>query len=173
MIQIEKVLNPSPLFRHFQPTEEKLKIIAQKLMDEYLYISDEYRDYDIIWKILFSYFNNADGGELSLFYEIGKDGGFDGILGFTEIRPTWKASLMFKLWNTKVWGATFARESRQLIEMVMDGLKLVRLETSTPDPRILKMAKICGFSCEGMKELNFVWDKHFYDEYFMAIIKPR
>ena len=154
-----------PLFRLFAPSEEKIKFIGKKLMDEYLYVSDEFRNYDDIYRRLLHY---ANAYNQNVIYEIGN---FEGILGFTNIIAGWKSHLTFKLWNKSRWGADFARQSKDFIHEVMGELHLVRLETSSPDPRIVKMARMVGFKMEGIKQKSFSWQGQFYDETLLVRIR--
>lgn len=153
------------LFKLFVPTEDKVKFIGRKLMDEYLYISDEYRDYAIIYAILNGYVNMPSN---NVIYEIGD---FDGILVLANIIPGWKAGLTFKLWNKKRWGPDFMREGKEFIAALMKAFKLQRLDTTSPDPRIIKMAKICGFKIEGTQKQGFSWDGKRYDNVLLAIVR--
>jgi RimJ/RimL family protein N-acetyltransferase len=153
------------LFRLFAPSEEKIKFIGKKLMDEYLYLSDEFRNYDSIYQILFYYINAQNK---NVIYEIGD---FDGFLGFINIIPGWKATLTFKLWTKALWGADFARQAKNFIGEIMDELYLTRLETSSPDPRIVKMARMVGFKNEGTRRLNFSWQGKLFDDTILAIVK--
>jgi len=154
-----------PLFQLFDPTCKKIEFVGRKLMNEYLYLSDEYRDIDSIYKILMYYINATNR---NVIYEIGE---FDGILGFTDITPGWKASLTFKLWNPHRWGADFLRQAKGFIPEVFDELRLARLETSTPDARIHKMALIVGFEDEGIRKANFMWNGKLFDDYMLAIVR--
>jgi hypothetical protein len=154
-----------PLFRLFAPSEEKIKFIGKKLMDEYLYVSDEFRNYDDIYRRLLHY---ANAYNQNVIYEIGN---FEGILGFTNIIAGWKSHLTFKLWNKSRWGADFARQSKDFIPEIMDELYLTRLETSSPDPRIVKMARMVGFKNEGTRRLNFSWQGKLFDDTILAIVK--
>jgi RimJ/RimL family protein N-acetyltransferase len=154
-----------PLFKPFEPTEEKIMVFAKKLMEEYLYLDDTLRNYEIIHRLLLSFTLNRQGNAI---YEIGD---FDGILGFTDIIPGWKARLTFKLWNAERWGVDFARQAKNFLGEFMEAFHLVRLESNSPDPRIVKMAKMVGFKVEGMKRFNFSWDKQLYDDYFFSIVR--
>jgi len=153
------------LFRLFVPTEGKVMYFAKKLMEEYLYLDDQWRDYTTIHRILNGYVNNE---RMNVIYEIGD---FDGILGFTDIIPGWKAHMTFKLWNKERWGPDFVRQAKQFIQEVFTELRLVRLETGSPDPRIVKMARMVNFIIEGVRKKEFSWDGKLYDNTMLAIVK--
>ena len=157
----EKILNPSPLFRKFEPTQDNMKAVARHLMENYLSMSDEYRDYDIIYNILNKYVQS----DVCLFYEIGN---MDGIFGFTDIIPGWKAHTIFELINPKIWSKQLVRESRDLVELVMSVGQLSKLSSQTADKRIARMAGMIGFELEGVRRIEFSWDKKPYDIFLIG-----
>lgn len=154
-----------PLFQLFEPTEGKIMYFAKKLMTEYLYITDPWRNYWTIHQILNRYVTNPRENVL---YEIGD---FDGILGFVDIVPGWKAHMTFKLWNKEKWGPDLVGQSRDFIREVMDELHLVRLDSATADPRIVRMSKMVGFQVEGTQKHEFMWDGKLYDQILLAITR--
>ena len=157
--------NKYPLFRLFVPTQGKIMYVAKKLMNEYLYTDDLNRNLPAIEAALSHYINNP---RLNVLYEIGD---FEGLLGFVNIVPGFRASLLFKLWEPERWGPDLVRQSKDFIKEVMDELHLIRLGTHTADPRIVRMGKMVGFEVEGMKRLNFLFDGYPYDEFFMSIVR--
>lgn len=158
-------MNEYKFFRLFDPTEEKLAAFGRRLMDDYLYLSDEDRNVDSIQNILAYYL--ADRRH-NVVWEIGD---FDGLMVFANIVPGHKASLVFKLWNPKRWGADLLRECRAFIDENMTQLHLVRLESLTADPRVMKMARMAGFEVEGIKEKSFSWRGDLFDEWVLGLIK--
>jgi len=154
-----------PLFRPFVPTEDKIMLVAKKLMEEYLYLDDTARDYISIHRILNNLVNDRVN---NIVYEFGD---FDGILAFTGIIPGWRAAMVFKIWNPARWGADFVRQARSFISDLMDELELIRLESGSPDPRIVKMATMVGFKVEGMKTAGFKWNNRLFDDCIFAIIR--
>lgn len=170
-VQWDKLRNPSPLFTIFHPTEEKLTALVSKYMNNFLYAADEERDPARLWRHIAHYF--PPNGyplppTLSLFYEIGK---FDGILGFHEIHPSYKCSATIELWNPKLWGTEFARELKDLVNLVIDEFYLKRMDASSPDKRMVKMAKIAGFKTEGAQKNAFMWDGKLYTLYRLGITR--
>jgi len=166
----EKVKNPSPLFQIFQPTDEKLKEIATRLMNDYLYLQDIDRDYDKVWKGIFDLFppNGTPPRRFDIIYEMGD---FDGYLTFNNIVIGYKSSLSFKLWNPKRWGADLAREGKELIQFIVNEFKLKRLSTESPDERMVKMSKMVGFKVEGAMKNAFLWDGDLYTLWMMSITR--
>ena len=158
---LERLLNPSPLLRKFEPTPDKMKAVARHLMDNELSMSDEYRDYDIIYGILNKYL----GGGNSIFYEIGD---MDGVFGFTDIIPGWKAHAIFELINPKIWSKQLVRESRALFDLIMKTGDLIKISSQTADKRIAKMAGMIGFVLEGIRRVEFSWDNKPYDIYMIG-----
>ena len=155
----------SKIFKLFEPTEDKIKFLGKKLMDEFLYMSDEDRNYDSIYRVIFYYLSMP---QRNLIYEIGD---YDGILVFANIIPGFKCDLTLKLWNPKRWGPDLVREGKALIDNTMDALKLQRIETNSPDPRIVKMARMVGFRVEGCRKIAFLFDGKLYDDFILGLIK--
>ena len=152
------------LFTKFKPTDVKIKELAKKLMEEPLYLSDEYRDYSFIHKMLFNNFGN----ENNIFYEIGE---FGGVLGFVNIIPEYKATALLKLWDKKLWGVAFAKELKELIKHIMIKYNLKRLATDSQDPRMVKLAKIMGFKIEGRFKYGFCWNGEYHTLHKMRILR--
>jgi len=161
----EKIRKPSPLFKLAQLDKDKTMKIAKHLMEGYLNASDEHRSYPIIYNLMNYYFNSP----ANIIYEVGNN---QALVGFLNIIPTFKASVLLKIFDKKIWGIKFAREGKNLIKFIMDEFQLKRLSTETPDfPRVYKIAKIAGFKKEGIKKKSFSWNRKLYDIYFMSIIK--
>ncbi len=152
------------MFTKFIPTEDKIKALSKKLMQEPLYLSDEYRNYELIHKMLFNNFSNKN----NIFYEIGE---FGGLLGFLNIVPEYKADMFLKLWDKNLWGATFARGLKKIIKYIMIKYDLKRLASDSQDPRMAKMGKIVGFKVEGRQALGFRWDGELYTLYKLRILR--
>jgi len=152
------------VFTKFNPTEDKIKALSKKLMEEPLYLSDEYRDYEFIYKMLFNGFSNKN----NIFYEIGE---FGGLIGFVNITPEFKCDIVFKLWDSKLWGFRFKTQVKQLIKTIMEKYDLKRIATDSADERMTRMAKICGFRVEGRFKYGFSWDKKTYTLHKMRILR--
>jgi len=167
-IQLIKALaKPCGAFKIFFPSmeDEELKELAQYLMKKDRHLSDELRNYDIIWALIFQLFY---GKEINLFYSIGD---FQGVIGFLNILPSWKCSVMLKLWDSKVWKKSLVRDGIKLIDRLFNAFKLIRMETSSPDPRIVKIAKLVGFKEEGVKQKAFKWDGKLFDVTMLSQIR--
>ena len=154
-----------PLFRLFMPTDGKILYFAKKLLTEYLYTDDRWRNLTTILKTINSHLARPNE---NVFYEIGQ---FDGILGFTDIIAGWQAHLTVKLWNPEIWGPDLVRQGKNFIQEVMDELYLFRLESATADPRIVRMAKMVGFKVEGVRQYGFSWGGKYYPEFLLSIIR--
>jgi len=167
---VDRLVSPSPMFKKFEPTPEKLKALAKHLMDNKYSMSDEYRDYDIIYSILNKYLSS----QCCIFYEIvDKDGEMAGVIGFTDIILGWKCHAIFELINPKIWGKQLVRESRELFDLIMDTGKLMKVSSQTADKRVRRMACMIGFQSEGLRRLEFSWDKIPYDIYLIGRIRLR
>ncbi len=165
----DKIKSPSPIFKLFIPTDEKLKSIVHRLMNDYLYLQDEDRDYDIIWKQIF-YLFPIDGvpKAFHIIYEIGE---FDGFISFNDISIGHKCLMSLKLWNPRRFNSHFMREGKALINLIMNEFKLNRISTESPDERMVKMSKIVGLKVEGAQKHAFLWDGDFYTKWIMAITR--
>lgn len=152
------------IFTKFVPLEDKIKALSKKLMEEPLYLSDEYRDYELIHKMLFNNFSNKN----NIFYEMGE---FGGLLGFVNIIPNFKCDIVFKLWDSKLWGFRFKTQVKQLIKTIMEKYDLKRVSTESADERMTRMAKLCGFKVEGRFKYAFIWEKEMYTLHKMRILK--
>lgn len=161
-ISWKEIKNPSKLFHLFEADKTKLMNVAKHLMGDFLNLSDEFRSYPIIYNLMHQYFCNPN----NLIYEIGDN---QAMLGFVAIYPTFKADLIFKLFDKKLWNKQLVRESKQVIEFVMKEFKLKRLNTSTPDDRIVKMSKMVGFEVEGERENNFMFDGKLFKEFLLGL----
>lgn len=151
----QRLIHPSSMFSVFVPTEEKVQLFSTKLMHDYLFLSDEFRTPQTINGLLQIYLS----GVASIIYEF-KD--FGGLIGFMNIVPDYKADIMFKFWDRKLWGPAFFRELKDLIEMMMDELRLVRLSAASPDRKMVKMAHYCGFKTECAQRYGFRWNGKYY-----------
>ena len=149
----------------FTPTPEKMMAVANMLMTRELYLVDNMRDWNTVYAIAASYVNRP---QQNMIFEMGD---FDGLVGFLNVLPGYKATLLFKLWNPDIWKLSLTKEVRKFIADGMKNLGLVRLDTHTADPRIVRMAKMAGFKVEGCRRLNFPWNGVLYDEIILAIIK--
>jgi len=157
-----RLINPSPLLSIFSPDDNKMKLVARYLMEGRLNLSDEYRNYDYVYRMLYAYMQDP----CSVFYEVGN---MQALLGMTGMVPHFKCNVMFKLFDPKLWGVTFAREVKDFFKLFMDVMHLKRLSTESPDPRIVKMAMIAGFKYEGDRHNDFLWDGKYYINHLLGI----
>lgn len=162
-IDLEKLKQPSPLFRIFEPTQDKFRKLARELMMKEFFLPDEYRNWSNINSMLRNYTNPYIA---RLLYEV-RD--YSGLIGFTNIMPNYKAEFLFKIWDyDKIWSKSFARETKDLIDFIIDSFKLKRLEFASGDEKAIKMGKIAGFIVEGIKKDAFLHRGKFYDSYILA-----
>lgn len=154
------------MIRAFVPTPEKVMAIGRHLMENKYSMSDEYREYPIIYGILDKYLSGGN----NMFYEIGD---MDGVFGFTDIIPGWKCHAIFELLNPEIWGKQLVRESRKLFDAVMDAKELIKISSQTADDRVRRMSKMIGFFDEGRRALEFSWDKKPYNIYMIGRLRPR
>ena len=72
--KFERLIHPTPMFKVYEQTPQKNMAVARHLMEGYLNLSDEHRNYDLIYEMLNRYVN---GG--ALMYEIGELNGLMGL----------------------------------------------------------------------------------------------
>jgi len=157
---------PQPLFKQFKPNEEKLKLIARELMDKKFNLSDEFRSYPAIYRILGYYLSMS----FSIFYEIGN---MDALVGFVNIYPTFKAEALMKIVRPDFWSKDFVRQSRKVVSIVMDELQLKRLHTETADEKVVKLTELVGFKEDGIKPNDFMWERELFDVHVMSITREK
>lgn len=162
-------------YKLYQPTAEGIRIVSQKLFEDYLYLPDEHRSPDSIANIIIRFFPPIKTSDqpLHLFYEIGD---FEGLLGFISIIPEYKGELIFKPWGLRklfngMKGREFIKESKELINFIIDEFKLRRLESWSPDKRILRMAKMVGFKQEGAQKNAFRWNGKLFTNFALSITR--
>lgn len=155
---------PARLIKHFSdPSGPEIDAIVSRLRNDYLYAPDELRDEAVLRSLVSAYW-----GGPNIIYEVGQ---FQGILGFMDIIPEHKASVTLKLWDADRWGRDFIRDARAVCAAVMDEFKLTRLATETPDPRVVKIARLGGFTIEGVRPKDFRWNGDYYDTTVMGLVR--
>lgn len=161
----DKLRHPSKNLRPLVPTPEKLVDFSARLIHTPLYLSDEHRNPTWVDMLVATYFS---GPLFNWFYEIGN---WQGVLGFCDIWPGWKAEVMFKFWDKKMWGADFCRELKDVADLFTDELKIRRLYIQTPDEHMTKLLKRLGFKVEGRFKDAFRWNGKSYTLHCMRRIK--
>lgn len=162
-----KLMAPPPPLKPYVPTPEKVAALVDHLADDRLYVSDEFRNKDALWRAVTDMFA---GDKTNLIYEVGADAG---MLAFTDILVGWKCGMCFKLWDRAAWGPGLARAGKKIVADVMDVCRLVRIETTTPDATMARLGKLCGLHEEGVKEMSFRWGGEYFDEIILAATRPK
>lgn len=130
----------------------RLKELAKYLMTKPYYLSDEYRNYDVIWQMIFDLFFNPNQNHVWL--ELGD---FQGILGWVNIVPGWKADVFFKIWDKSIWKPSLAKSLKQEINNIVKLFDLRRLSLETGHEPSIKLAKMFGFVVEGRLVEAYSW----------------
>jgi RimJ/RimL family protein N-acetyltransferase len=128
-------------------------------------VSDELRDYDTLWQMVFHMFC---GNKINLIFQIGD---FQGLVGFMNIIPQWKCSVMLKLWDKEIWKKSHVRDGAKLTDRIFNKFELIRMEGNSPDPRIVKIAQMFGFKEEGIRYKDFKWDGEVFDVTMLSKIR--
>jgi hypothetical protein len=161
--------SPAECFKVFRPDKDnpiefykKLTRFEKMLKGKYLYLSDEYRNEITIRSLMHNYLYEVP---FSIFYEIGD---WQGLIGFTKIRPEHRCGLLFKIWDKKVFNKSMVRACRDLTDLFMDQFKLKRMAVESPDERMVKGAKMLGFKVEGEEPYGFKWKNKFYTNFLLG-----
>ena len=162
-IDWKKFEKPSPLFQVLKRTEEKDKLVASELKNGFLNMSDEYRDYQSIYKLMNYYYYHS----FSIIYEVGN---FGAIFGFVNIIPGFKCDILMKFWDKTLWKPSFVKETRKLIKLFIKQLDLHRVSAETPDEKVEHMAHLCGLETEGIKTNDFRWNGRLYNNIILGIV---
>lgn len=160
----ERLKSPTEYFTVATMNNDQAELLCKHLKEDYLYVSDEYRNDDAVRSMLWSHFASGD----CLIYEIK---GGRGYVGFTDIQPGYKCNAMMKFWGTDLWGPSFIRQLRELVRAVVEEFDLERISTESPDPRIVKLARMVGFEVEGVRWKDFQWDGKLFDNTLMGYVR--
>jgi hypothetical protein len=152
---MERLRHPFPAFKLFIPTRDKLRLLATRLYENYLWISDEYRNQESITALLAGDFLL---NRLNIWYELGD---YDGLVGFLDIVPGHKCRLAMKLWNPLIWKPSIVKQGRKLIRLIMDEFRLRRVSSDSADNKMVHMATMVGFKKEGARKHEFRWNGKF------------
>lgn len=167
-IDWEKIKNPGGIFKLFCEDTKDPIVFHKKWIDfkkmlktKYLYLSDEYRKEGVVDNLMLMFFQGV-------FYEIGD---FQGIVGFTNIINEHKCTVAFKIWDKKIFGASFVKECKRLLDIYFDEFQLKRMSSSSPDMSMVKLAKIAGFKVEGKEPYAFKWNGKLFPNYLLGKVK--
>lgn len=141
----------------FEPVENKVRFLASKLLTEPLYLSDEFREPQMIHKWISQILVNS---EVNVLYELPD---FGGVLGFLNIIPEHKADVFFRMWNKNIYTKNFSRDLKDTLRQTIEDYDLKRLSLAIPEEeKWLKFAKLYGFKREGSEKYSFRWNSKFY-----------
>ena len=148
----------------FVPVPEKIDLLVEKLLHDYLWTSDEYRNETTVSRIVAHYVTALN----ARLYEYGD---FDALLVIKGIIPGWKADVTLKIINPKFWGKQAVREFRQFLDYAFREFNLKRISTSTADSRMVAIARMGGFEEDGRYQYGFKWDNNYYDDIYLSIVR--
>ena len=152
-IDVQYFKQPSVKLRLMETTGDKLKRVAQKLQNGYLYLPDEIRkEKSLAGFMSWLCSPRKDGGPWNILYEVPD---FHGIIGFVDIIPAYKCDLLVYLWDKLEWGPTLERDVRTLLARFMKEYEIQRIGYETADPRCVRWALRAGFRQEGTKAVGF------------------
>ncbi len=154
--------------RPFEPDESSLKKLADYLMFGFLCVEDT-RTPESIANMVLRAFPDGKVKPEDEWYAIWDDGELCGLVGFFNIEEGHKCAATIKLWNPAPWGIKGLRRGIEIMKDVMARHKLVRIDTETADPRIVKMARLLGFECEGVRPFDFRFDGVLYHKVLLGV----
>jgi RimJ/RimL family protein N-acetyltransferase len=157
------------IFDPFVPSGEAMAELIRHLCVGFLCTSDESRGIErVVDSVASSFPHMKVPADAEWFSIKNRPGRLCGLFGFHHIIDGWKCVSTIKLWDTSAWGLEFAREGRDLIGDVMSRHGLIRVRTSTADPRVARMAEMGGFKREGVLRNEFKFDGKLYDTVLLA-----
>ena len=139
------------LIKQFVPSETKMEFLTDALITQPLYLPDEYRNRKAVIQLLLYYLY----GSRSLMYEFGN---WSGLIGFIDIIPTYKCSLIMKIWDKGAWGPDLCREIKRFMDDTMRLYDLRRISVQSASESGTKMLKLFGFVIEGRQKYGFRWN---------------
>ena len=151
-----KIIHP------FVRTEEKVKMIAEKMKNNFLYCPDEVRT-DAGSKIFMDFL--FGGKFVNEHYEIGD---FGGLVSAVDIIDGDRCIGGMKLWDKSLWGKGLIREVREVMDDIMTRHNLKRIDLTTPDPKMAKLAILCGMRFDKIKKGSFLFDGKAHDSFLMS-----
>jgi RimJ/RimL family protein N-acetyltransferase len=157
---------PTEYFSIANINDDEAETFIKHLREDYLYVDDRLRNDDALRSMLWGHFASGQ----CLIYEIK---GGRGYVGFVDIAPGYKANAIMKFWGTDIWGPSFIKQLRKLVDTVVEQFDLQRISTESPDPRIVKLARMVGFRVEGTREKDFQWDGILYDNTLMGYVREQ
>jgi hypothetical protein len=160
-------------YRFFRPmrvlNENQIDNLAELMASGYLYVSDEHRNSRDIWSMLYRVLSKDPSCGFHVAYEIGN---LDGLLIFADIIRGFKCRVSLKYWDPSDFGKSIIREGRRLVDEFAAGTGLVRMNSETADPKIVKLAGLFGFGVDAVIKNDFMWDGKLYDRYILGRTFP-
>jgi len=135
-------------FRDFIPTEEGLDRIAEVLLSDDSYLSDERRTPLGVWGLLTHLFSGVSG---TVAYE--SDGG---VLIFRDVVPNYRTTVDIFVFDKSKWGPGLLKEGIGIIRNVMELYNLRKVEADTTTKKWAHFLLKQGFVMEGVREDGFI-----------------
>ena len=166
-ININLLAHPTPNIKVMELSRWKVGQLIKMLMTRELWTPDEWRTIPRCHLLLSMLFPPntipQEVRSINLAYELAD---WAGMIAFTSIIPGYKADVMLKYWDKKQFNHKLYREMKQLVDIVMEELNLIRLSCVTADKKMRDLAvKYFGFKVEGRFAKGFRWDGKLYTEY--------
>ena len=146
---------PMAFFRLASMDGAKADELALHILNDPYHVSDENRNPIDAYRTIYNYFSGDErcGSHMVL------EGGGGGYLIFGDIVPGFKCKV----------GPKCVREAQDVLITVAKAYSLIRMETKTPDQRVVKMSrKFFGFEVEGVQRDSFMQDGVLSDSYILG-----
>ena len=171
-ININLLAHPTPNIKVMELSRWKVGQLIKMHMTKELWVPDEWRTIARCHLRMSMLFPPptvpVEVRPINLIYEIKE---WAGMLGFVHIIPGHQAACYFKWWDEKQFGHKIYREILQVVDTVMDELKLIRLYTDTADPKMRDWAERVGFKIEGRFAKGFMWNGKPRTEYHLRLLR--
>ena len=171
-INVNLLAHPTPNIKLMELNRWKMGQLVKMHMKRELWVPDEWRTIarcHLRMSLLFPPETvPVEVRPVNIIYEI-KD--WAGMLGFVQIVPHYQAAVYFKWWDDKQFNKSIYREIKQVIPLVMDELKLIRLYTDTACPKMLNWGKKFGFKIEGRQKYGFMWNGKPRTQYLLRLLR--
>lgn len=152
-------------FRLSSMNEFKMDNLARHMLEDPLHVSDEYRTPLHAYQTIYNCFSGDPQCGTNVAMEIGNDGGY---LIFADIIPEFKCRVGWVAWDFSIFGHKMVREAKDVFDTLAKVYNLLKMETKTPDERVVKLSRLIGFEVEGVLRNSFMQNGALLDVYVLG-----
>jgi RimJ/RimL family protein N-acetyltransferase len=155
-------------FRPIELSGDKLVFLADLLLADAQYFSDEHRTPPVIWACLANWFGESG---TAVGFDIMRGDANVGCLVFRDIVPGHKANIFFIVWDKEGWGLRAWRSGAGVMETVMNEFGLNKIEVETANRSWAGFMEKNGFELEGTRHGSYLKNGEPQDQYLLAIYR--